>query len=408
MRRIETEVLHTLFANKEQSIAGLSLAIGKSLPVVSRAVADLLDQGLIVEDGLAPSSGGRRAAQYRLNAQKLPYIISVAVDQFSVSAGLYDLSGQLISPSDGELSSLSIDLLHEEEAAYATIVSAIDGLMQAYSSAVIIAIGVSIPGFVRLSSGENTTFAKESKFYRLAAALETQFNLPTYLDNDSVAVALAEKYFGQASHSKDFLTINLNWGVGLGMVIDDKIFRGYRGYAGEFSHIPLSNTNRVCSCGKRDCLEVEASLGAALELLHTRLESGETSSLQEQFAGIGLVSRSAFLRAIDAGDPLAIEVMAQVMDVLGKGIATLIHLFNPEYIVVGGAGAAAGEVLRTQIQHALYKYSIRKLSDYTEILVSKLPQGQLLGGLCVAVERMDWRLAVAENSINNKYINNNN
>src|SRR5690606_22162437 len=139
---------------------------------------------------------------------------------------------------------------------------------------------------------------------------------------------------------RDVMVVNVGWGIGLGMIVNGTLFRGHNGFAGEFSHIPLSNSNKLCSCGKRGCLEVDASLLVAVETAKRAMAEGATSSLQRLFAIPVKSEGDHLIDAARQGDQLAISTLSDAAFMMGKGIATLIHIMNPERIVLSGRGAA--------------------------------------------------------------------
>src|SRR5690606_10574704 len=104
--------------------------------------------------------------------------------------------------------------------------------------------------------------------------LSDKFEIPVFIDNDSSAIALAELHFGAARGMKEVMVVNMGWGIGLGMIINGSLYRGHNGYAGEFSHIPLSQSDNLCSCGKRGCLEVDASLWVIASKAQEAIENG--------------------------------------------------------------------------------------------------------------------------------------
>jgi predicted NBD/HSP70 family sugar kinase len=116
-----------------------------------------------------------------------------------------------------------------------------------------------MPGFINAIEGINYTYL-DAGGESLSKYICKATSINTYIDNDSSLIALAEQKFGIARSQQEVMVINLGWGIGLGMIIDGKIFRGYNGFAGELSHIPLSENGALCTCGKRGCLEAEASM----------------------------------------------------------------------------------------------------------------------------------------------------
>jgi predicted NBD/HSP70 family sugar kinase len=123
----------------------------------------------------------------------------------------------------------------------------------------IIGAGIGMPGFIDSKKGINYTFLEAGE-QTISQYLSRQLELPVYIDNDSSLIALAEFRFGLARRQKNAMVLNIGWGIGLGMILNGELFRGQNGFAGEFSHMPLFNNNKLCSCGKTGCLETEASL----------------------------------------------------------------------------------------------------------------------------------------------------
>lgn len=386
MPTLELAIVKRLYFSNPQSIADLSISIGKSIPNITNAINRLLQSGLILQAGLAASTGGRRASQFIPNQDKLPNILSIAIDQFYSSAVIIDFNRQFKT----EVATVQIALASTD--AYAKIVKLIEECLHMTDVSEIFAIGVTIPGFVDYQSGLNNSYPVDSPLYNLKKNLQKEFNLPVFIENDSKAIAIAEHNFGVAKSYKDVMVINLNWGVGLGMILDNELYRGHSGFAGEFSHIPLSDSNKLCSCGKKGCLEVEASLLAAVESTIQTLQLGSPSSLQKDFINQKYITGEQLIDAATQGDQLAMESINRIGYILGKGISTLIHIINPQLIVISGRGSKAKEILAPKIKSSLLEFSISRLSKNTEIVFSDLNNVQLLGSACICIEHSDKNL----------------
>ncbi len=387
MNAAQTLVMKSLCFAKMQAVADMSARTGKSIPNVTKVINQLTDMGIVLECGYAVSSGGRRPLQYRLNHQNLPNVLSVSIDQYYTSVAIYDVSFEIL----GTVKTIR-NPVTDGEACVAAIKAMIAESLEAHVGQPIMAIGLTIPGFVDSASGQNHSYGANHPLFNLCKTIQDHFGIQTWVENDSTAIAIAEKHFGEAQRSQDVLVVNLNWGVGLGMIIHDRLFKGHSGYAGEFSHIPLSDENTLCSCGKRGCLEVEASLTAAVKSASLRLSEGEISALQSVYSVQGNIRGDQLMDAANEGDQLAMESLNKIAFMLGKGVATLIHIINPEYVVISGRGAKVGRILLPQIQSALMKYSIDRLSKHTRVLISDLSQVQLLGGACVALDKAKWSI----------------
>lgn len=391
MNTNSSHILREFYFESPQSIASLSQKIGKSVPLITKEVQHLLKKGLLKEMGLAQSNGGRRANLFALNSNNLPRLLLVAINQKEIVLSIYDFSNQPIREKE------IIDIaFHSDEMTINTLLLEVDEFLKKHETSNIVAISITVPGFVNTELGVNTSYSEKDKRRKIRSILEEKFQKPTYIENDSTAIAIAEHKFGHARSSSDVLVINLNWGVGLGMIINNKLFKGSSGFAGEFSHIPLSNLNKLCSCGKRGCLEVEASLEAAINYAVQKIKNGETSALVNKYNSNGTLEILDILQAAHNGDQLAIESFGSIAYALGKGIATLIHIINPEKIIISGFGVKIGQLLMPQIQSALLEYSIQRLSEKTTIIISELDDAQLIGTMATAVANLDWKLIIQD------------
>lgn len=378
-------IISLLYYEKSYSIADLSLLIGKSIPSTTKIINELADYNLIIEDGLAPSTGGRRPIKYTINSNLNKFILSVAIDQHYSTAVIYDLSNEERTP----VFTIENHLDNHDEV-FDNIVGLMEKTLQhgEFNQNNILGIGISMPGFVDNKQGTNGSFKdKNTKLYYIKREIENRFQLPTFIENDSTAIAIAEQNFGKARNTSHSLVINIGWGVGLGIIVDNKLFRGYSGYAGEFSHIPLSDSNKLCSCGKKGCLEVEASLSAAVEFAEEKLQSGEKSKLANHLTNDRLQSSNSLIQSALNGDQLAISALTKSGYMLGKGVATLIHIMNPEKIILSGRGSQAGQILMPQIQTAINEFCIPRIAQKTSVEISDLKnKAQLIGSACIVLE----------------------
>ncbi|EEI91451.1 ROK family protein [Sphingobacterium spiritivorum ATCC 33300] len=378
-------ILSILYYNKSHSIADLSIKTRKSIPSISKIINELHFNQLIIEGGLAPSTGGRRPTTYCINSNLNKYILSVAIDQHYSRAVIFNLSNEALTPVLEIENNFNIP-----DIAFQNIIDLIKQTLEHdnYNSDNVLGIGISMPGFVDTAQGTNGSFKdKNENLYNIKLEVENRFQIPTYLENDSTAIAIAEQYFGKAKDTSHALIINIGWGVGLGIIVDNKLFRGYSGYAGEFSHIPLSASDKLCSCGKRGCLEVEASLSAAIQFSKERLEIGEKSILAQRLTDDKPGNSHHLIQSALEGDQLAISALAKCGYMLGKGIATLIHILNPEKIILSGRGSQAGSILMPQIQTAMNEFCIPRIARKTAIRISELTdKAQLIGSACIVLE----------------------
>ncbi|RCH54393.1 sugar kinase [Mucilaginibacter hurinus] len=374
----------------------MSAFFKKSIPVISKAVNELIADGLVAEGGLAPSSGGRRPVMYSIKPDEM-YILTVAMDQLSTRIGIVDMQNNYVS----EIKMIELHLLNNNDSAsqLATIINNyIDN--SGIERARILAAGIGMPGFINVNEGVNYTHLP-TEGISLVDFLQKHTGLTIYIDNDSSLIALSELRFGIAKAKKNVMVINLGWGIGLGMIVDGTLFRGHNGFAGEFSHIPLSEDGGLCTCGKQGCLEAEASMLVVAEKAIAGIKNGRVSSLQQSLNDKeSKLAGDALMDAANKGDQYAIELLTEAGFKIGKALAILIHIMNPESIVLSGRGARVGKILSAPIQQALIKYSIPRLAVNTELLISELGfDGELIGAAVLVMENLNMKSKIIQAAV---------
>jgi predicted NBD/HSP70 family sugar kinase len=250
-------------------------------------------------------------------------------------------------------------------------------------------IGIGMPGFVDTAKGSNYTFL-EAEHGTLTQYISSKLKLPVYIDNDSRLIALAEFKFGTARNKSNAMVINVGWGVGLGMILNGELFRGNNGFAGEFSHIPLFLNNKLCSCGKSGCLETETSLLVVIEKANKGLKEGKVSLLRELSTEHAEAAYTEIIQAAGKGDKFAVELLSEAGYNIGRGVAILIHLLNPEMVILSGRGSSAGKIWQAPIQQALNEHCIPQLAFHTAIEISALGhEAELTGAAALVMEHYD-------------------
>jgi predicted NBD/HSP70 family sugar kinase len=383
-RLLKAEIIKQLYYNNPLSLTELSKLTFKSLPLVTKVVNGLIADGHIKELGLGASTGGRRASLFLLNPDLQKYVVSVAMDQFTTRMAIYDLARNIVFP----VKSLELALPGDADAVE-ILLSFIDKQIEAAGIDLtqILGVGIGIPGFIDFEHGISHTHLKTKDGKHLGKYLSKRLGLPVFLDNDSSLIALAELNFGAAKGKRDVMVVNIGWGTGLGMIVNGQLYRGSGGYAGEFSHIPLSTTANLCSCGKRGCLEVETSLVVMTERAKEEIRNGAATSMAELFKNGDKNIGELFLEAATSHDPLAVSILSDSAFLIGKGLATLIHIMNPECIVLSGRGAMAGKVLLPPIQQAINEFCIPRIADQTTIVLSELAaDAELLAAASLVIE----------------------
>ena len=314
------------------------------------------------------------------------YTVSVAMDQFVTRLVVMDMQNQHI----GKIESIELNLA-SNPGALDIITDKINEVIDKSGTPKnkIAGIGISMPGFIDAKEGINYSFPGNRQG-AITAFIENRTGIPVFIDNDSSLIALAELKFGAARNKKNVMVINVGWGIGLGMILNNALFRGDDGFAGEFSHIPLFQNGKLCSCGKSGCLETEAALTAVIEKALEGLTSGRTSVLKKAALETSSPEDAgdAIIAAAAKGDRFAVELLSEAGYNIGRGIAILIHLLNPGLVVLSGRGSSSGKILQAPIQQALNEHCIPRLAANTEIIVSELGhEAQLIGSAALVMEK---------------------
>ena len=382
---LKNMIVKRLYFDKALSCAEMSEVFDKSVPSISKAVNELIEEGFVIEQGYAISKGGRRPLMYALKAEAM-YIVTVAMDQLSTRIQIVDLLNQPVA----EMVMTELQLLDNPKSLHILIENIIDYIFTTgIPTNKIIGIGIGMPGFINAIEGVNYTHL-DSDGQSLTQLITAQTGIPTYIDNDSSLIALAEQKFGIAKNQKDVMVINLGWGIGLGMIVNGEIYRGFDGFAGEFSHIPLSEDGSLCTCGKRGCLEAEASMLVVAEKAIKGIKKGHVSSLKNINTDQPQLAGDAIMEAANNGDQFAVELLSDAGYKIGKALSILIHIMNPASIVLSGRGAVVGKILLAPIQQALNKFCIPRLASSTELLISDLGfNAELIGTAVLVMENFD-------------------
>jgi len=376
---LKRQVISAFYFDKTLSVVELSARLDKSVPHVTKAVNELIEAGFVVESGQAPSSGGRKPLTYSLKAGTL-YIVAVAMDQLYFKVSITDILNNPVLPVETH----ELRLLNNNEA-LSQLVEIIDGYIKrsGIDRKKIIGMGIGTPGFTNTKLGINYSYLLPPGDESLLNYLERELHIHVSIDNDSSLIALAELKFGLAKGKEEVMVINVGWGIGLGMIVNGVLFRGFTGYAGELSHIPISESDILCDCGKRGCLETEGTLRVVTDKAITGIKNGNISGLKLEDDSEKM--SEAIMVAANKGDQYAIELLSDMGYKIGKAIGILIHIVNPELIVLSGRGAAVGKILLAPIQQALNKYCIPRLSEHTDVKVSMLGRKAELTGAAALV-----------------------
>ena len=360
------------------SINEISKEINISVPKTTSLITELIEEGLISDYGKFDSTGGRKANLYGLIGDA-GFILGVDVKKYYINIGLLNFKKQLIN----QKSRITFKLDNTAESLNQLI-----QIIQNFIKEVgikkdkILSLGINLSGRINHTKGYSYTFFHFQE-EPLSEIIQEKIGIKTYLENDSRAMACGEFCNGEVNTEKNVFFVNLDYGIGLGILIDGKVYYGKSGFSGEFGHIPFFNNEIICHCGKKGCLETEASGNALLRKFKEKIKLGSTSSVLKKNKKVEDITLTDLILAAQNEDVLIIELLAELGENLGKGLAVLINVFNPELIIIGGTLSETGEYLKLPIKSSINKYSLSLVNADTELKLSKLGEKAGIIGACL-------------------------
>lgn len=246
----------------------------------------------------------------------------------------------------------------------------------------ILNINVNVSGRVNPESGYSfSQFNFEER--PLADVLTEKLGYKVTIDNDTRAMTYGEYMQGCVKGEKNIIFVNVSWGLGIGIIIDGRIYTGKSGFSGEFGHVSAYENEIICHCGKKGCIETEASGSALHRILLERIRNGENSILSDRISSEDPITLDEIIAAVNKEDVLCIEIVEEIGQKLGKQIAGLINIFNPELVIIGGTLSLTGDYITQPIKTAIRKYSLNLVNKDSVILTSKLKDKAGIVGACM-------------------------
>ena len=372
------------FANNGNcTIADLCKELNLSTPKVTNLILELIRDGLIKDLGKVNSTGGRRPNIYGMVADSF-FFLGVDVKQNHINIGLSDLQKNLVSIKEKVPYSLTND-----QNSLNDLINIIRVFLKNINvkREKILGLGINLSGRINYSTGYSYSFFHFNE-EPLSKILEKELGIKTFLENDSRAMAYGEFNAGVVKEEKNVVFLNMDYGIGMGVMINSQLYYGKSGFAGEFGHIPLFDNEIICNCGKKGCLETEASGKALIRVFQEKVQSGSSTTILNTTGNKTNLQDIQLGDIIDAAkkdDVLAIELIASIGEKLGRGIALLINIFNPELVILGGRLADTGEYIRLPIKSAINKFSLSLVNSDTQLKVSTLGERAGVIGACLLV-----------------------
>ena len=366
------------------SLADLAKELDTSIPKISRIVGELVDMGYLADLGKQESATGRRPSIYGLNPGA-GYFVGIDVGQDSISVAVTDFPGRAIY--------FEHDIPYKLQNTEASVLGLCETVTNTLKKAkvdrsIVRSYGVNLTGRVNHETGYSYSyFISEEKPIR--SILEEGFGKTVSVENDSHGMAYGEYMSGIAGDAGNILFLNVGWGLGMGMVMNGELFYGKSGFSGEVGHFPMLDNNQICRCGKIGCLETGASGMALHRLVCEKIKDGQPSLLTEKYKKSGDLSLNDILDAVQKEDVTAIECIEEIGATLGRAVAGLINIFNPDMVIIGGRLSVTERYLMPPLKIAVNKLSLNMVNNDTVIKASRLGRNAgAIGASLLAKSRM--------------------
>jgi N-acetylglucosamine repressor len=333
--------------------AEIARLTGLSPATVTAITADLINEELIFEKQTGDSRGGRRPILLALNPGGR-YVAGIKLMEEAAVGALTDLEATIIARQ-----TVTLPPEHSVEGVLAALAGMVEALLAQANVArrKLLGVGLGLAGIVDSERG----LLRQSPYLGwrdlpLRDLLKAQVRVPVYIDNDVNTLTLAERWFGMGQGVNDFLTLTVGRGVGMGIVANGQFYRGVQGGAGELGHTVVDPQGVPCSCGKVGCLETVVGDPGLLRAANATLER-PVASVDE------------LLGLAEAGDERAQAVFARAGAVLGRAVANLVNIFDPQRVIISGEGARYGKWLFEPLCAAVDEHAMPALRPDVNISI---------------------------------------
>lgn len=378
-------VLNSVWKGHGISRLEISQRTGLSTATVSRLVDSLIQEELLTERQAIAAPKGRPMKPICFNGHG-HYLIGIDLGTTCIRGVLTNLSFETIKEIE-----VVTESHKDPEYVLNKVVQVILNLAHTnlVDSKRIIGVGMAVAGIINLSTGiVEYSPAFNWRNIELRHFMESNVPFPVYFDNVSRAMALGELSFGTGPKFDDLICINVGYGIGAGIVVGRKLFYGTDGMAGEFGHIPVKGDEEVyCTCGKKNCLTAYASGDAISQRARIALKQDKSSLLN--LIPPGELDAQKVAEAAGKGDPLAITVFSDAMGYLGRAIAGLLNIFNPQAIILGGGVSMNGPIFWDTLKPVILENVFDRRSTKYHILPASHPgQSAIYGALAMVLQEI--------------------
>ena len=366
-------ILRTIYQEEQISRADLARATHLTKTTVSSIVSELIAGNLVEETGRGPSEGGKPPVLLGV-VNDARHLIGLDLANSEFRGAVFDLRGNILHqvsiPLQDDNGRLALDQVYElTDALLAEVTSPLLG------------IGIGSPGLMDARNGiVRQAVNLDWEDLPLRDLLQSRYNVPVYLANDSHAAALGEYTFGPQHDSKNLIVVKSGRGTSAGIVLNGRLHYGDSSGAGEIGHIRVVDNGKLCLCGHMGCLETIASSRAMIEKARHIFAEDSQSTLHQFAAKAEAINTDVIYQAFQAGDVKIVEIVEEVACYLGIAVANLVGVLNIQTIIIAGSMARYGQPLIDVISSEMRTRTMSALTEETAVHVSELGLNVVLVG----------------------------
>ena len=366
--------------------ADIVRATDLTLATVTEHVEMLVGRGLLREEEFGLSSGGRRPKLYGFNADA-GRVIAVDLESTFVRVAITDFGPRILAQAESD----AVDVADGPEATLARVNELAGKVLKAANARPgdVKAIGMGLPGPVSFTDGlpSSLSIMPGWEDYPVRAFWKPHFNCPSYVDNNVYTMAAGERTHEAHKTPTELIFVKIGNGIGAGIIRDGVVYRGATEHAGEIGHTNIGHVE-LCYCGNRGCLEAYAGGRAIAARAEVEARAGRSQRLAAILAEKKKLSLRDVIKALEESDPIAVTLIRDSGNAIGRVLAGLVNFSNPSHIVIGGGVSQVGDVLLAAIRQSIYQHALPLLTRRLAIEHSAVGQNAgLIGAALMALDQ---------------------
>lgn len=361
-----------------QQIAELT---GLTPAAITGIIRELIMMGFVTEVGLGESQGGRRPVELKFNC-RAGYVIGIEVTSQEIAIAIADLKNY-----PHYITRINVDM-SDPSVAIDKLVAAVEDIIfsEEQKNKKFLGVAIAFPGLIKVNEGiikRSVNLGKKWTNILLKDALEKRLGIPVFIENNPKVATMGEKWFGGGTCCENLIYINMGEGISAGIMLEDCIIQGSRGFAGQIGHTVMIEQGPLCNCGNRGCLEAICGIPALVRKVHEELPyiNGE-DALRKRFEMYNKISINDIIEIALLEQSYAREILRQAGKYVALATANLINLFNPDEVFIGGKLAAAAEIFIEEFRETISSHVFPEVGEATTINISTLGEDSGVVGAC--------------------------